>query len=161
MNGVNYTWDDNGNLLSDGTNTYAYDQANRLRTIVQGANTYTFAYNGLGDRLSQTANSATTQYVNDPSTALRAGSAAGLTQVLSDGTDTYLYGVGRIAQQETNMQYFGVDGLGSVDTWSRRCRSNRGACPRVTGSSTTVRVRLSPIIATTPSATPSAKAEWA
>ncbi len=40
--------------------------------------------------------------------------AAGLTQVLADGTSTYLYGAGRIAQQQANMQYFGADGLGSV-----------------------------------------------
>ncbi len=47
-----------------------------------------------------------TRYALDP--------AAGLTQVLADGTSTYLYGAGRIAQQQTNMQYFGADGLGSV-----------------------------------------------
>ncbi len=38
----------------------------------------------------------------------------GLTQVLADGTNTYLYGNGRIAQQQSTMQYFGADGLGSV-----------------------------------------------
>ncbi|MGB8646733.1 MAG: RHS repeat-associated core domain-containing protein [Anaerolineae bacterium] len=53
-----------------------------------------------------TPTKSSTRYVNDP--------AAGLTQVLSDGTDTYLYGAGRIAQQGANVQYFGVDGLGSV-----------------------------------------------
>ncbi len=106
VNSVPYTWDDNGNLLSDGVNTYSYDQANRLNQAVQGANAYTFAYDGLGDRLSQAVNAVTTEYVNDP--------VVGLTQVLSDGTTTYLYGVGRIAQQGTNMQYIGVDGLGSV-----------------------------------------------
>ncbi len=58
-------------------------------------------------------NGTTTHYVNY--------TAAGLTQVLSDGTDTYLYGLSRIAQQGTNFQYFGVDGLGSVDTRPRRC----------------------------------------
>ncbi len=80
-----------------------------MTQALQGANTYTYAYNGLGDRLSQTLNgTTTTHYVND--------TAAGLTQVLSDGTDTYLYGLSRIAQQPgTNgMQYFGVDGLDSV-----------------------------------------------
>jgi RHS repeat-associated protein len=48
--------------------------------------------------------------------------AAGLTQVLSDGTNTYLYGnpsagsgqAQRLAQYQAEMQYFGVDGLGSV-----------------------------------------------
>ena len=29
VNSVNYTWDNNGNLLNDGTNTYTYDSANR------------------------------------------------------------------------------------------------------------------------------------
>ncbi|MBI5649784.1 MAG: RHS repeat-associated core domain-containing protein [Chloroflexi bacterium] len=37
-----------------------------------------------------------------------------LTQVLADGSNTYLYGNGRIAQYQTAMQYFGADGLGSV-----------------------------------------------
>jgi hypothetical protein len=41
--------------------------------------------------------------------------AAGLTQVLSDGTDTYLYGNGRIAQYDASgAQYFLNDALGSV-----------------------------------------------
>ena len=60
----------------------------------------------MGDRLSQTVGVTQTRYVLDP--------AAGLAQVLADGTNTYLYGLGRIAQQQTNMQYFGADGLGSV-----------------------------------------------
>ncbi len=62
--------------------------------------------NGVSDRVSQTVNSVLTRYALDP--------AAGLTQVLADGTSTYLYGVGRIAQQQTSMQYFGADGLSSV-----------------------------------------------
>ncbi len=106
VNGQAYTWDDNGNLLNDGAQTYTYDQANRLRTVVQGAITTTLAYNGVGDRLSQTVGITTTRYALDP--------AAGLTQVLADGTNTYLYGNGRLAQYQTAMQYFGADGLGSV-----------------------------------------------
>ncbi|MEJ2600459.1 MAG: RHS repeat-associated core domain-containing protein, partial [Anaerolineales bacterium] len=40
---------------------------------------------------------------------------AGLTQVLSDGTDSYLYGKGRIAQYDpSGAQYFLGDALGSV-----------------------------------------------
>jgi len=30
----------------------------------------------------------------------------GLTQVLSDGTDTYLYGNGRIGEQDTAWEYY-------------------------------------------------------
>jgi hypothetical protein len=40
---------------------------------------------------------------------------AGLTQALSDGTNTYVYGVGRIAQVAgTGTEYFLGDALGSV-----------------------------------------------
>ncbi len=106
VNAQTYTWDDNGNLLNDGAQTYVYDQANRLKQATQGANTYTFGYNGMGDRLSQTVGITTTRYVLDP--------AAGLTQVLADGTNTYLYGNARLGQYQASMQYFGADGLGSV-----------------------------------------------
>lgn len=59
------------------------------------------------DRVSQTVNGITTYYTLDQ--------AAGLTQVLDDGTNTYLYGAGRIAQVNTNgTEYFLGDALGSV-----------------------------------------------
>jgi RHS repeat-associated protein len=105
--GATYSWDDNGNLLSDGASTYDYDAANRLTQVTQGANTFTYSYNGQGDRLRQTANGAPTTYTLDLNT--------GLTQVLADGTNTYLYGNGRIAQQNaTDTDYFLGDALGSV-----------------------------------------------
>jgi YD repeat-containing protein len=65
VGGVNHIWGNNGNLLSDGASTYAYDSANRLTSVVQGANTYAFAYNGLNDRLQQTVNGNTTTYTLD------------------------------------------------------------------------------------------------
>jgi RHS repeat-associated protein len=101
VNGVLYDWDANGNLLSDGANTYAYDSANRLKTIT-GDSTANFAYNGLGDRLVQNG----VNYTLDLN--------AGLTQVLRDGTNTYLYGMGRIAQVNTGTEYFLGDVLGSM-----------------------------------------------
>ena len=59
------------------------------------------------DRVSQTVNGVTTNYVLD--------SASALTQVLQDGTNTYVYGVDRIAQMNgTVPEYFLTDGLGSV-----------------------------------------------
>jgi len=103
VDGVNYTFDDNGNLLSDGTSNYAYDSANRLISV-NGTSSY--RYNGLGDRLQQTVNSQTTTYVLDLN--------ARLTQVLSDNENSYLYGLGRISQTNTNTEYFLDDALGSV-----------------------------------------------
>ena len=99
VNGVNYTWDNNGNLLNDEVNSYAYDSANRL---ISANNTENYSYNGLGDRLTQNG----VQYTLDLN--------AGLTQVLDDGTNTYTYGLGRISQTNTSTEYFLGDALGSV-----------------------------------------------
>ena len=45
VNGVAYTWDNNGNLLSNGVFTYTYDFANRLSMLKQGTSlTYTYTY---------------------------------------------------------------------------------------------------------------------
>ncbi len=112
VDSVAYSFDANGNLLDDGVNTYTYDPANRLSTVdgpspalgVLGSAVY--VYDGLGDRLQQTVDEETTTYTLDLAT--------GLTQVLDDGTNTYLYGNGRIAQVNTGTEYFLGDALGSV-----------------------------------------------
>ncbi|MBI5649759.1 MAG: hypothetical protein HZC40_04815 [Chloroflexi bacterium] len=83
VNGQQYTWDANGNLLNDGTRTFTYDQANRLTVVSQQSSVNSFAYNGVGDRVLQTVNGATTRYALDLN--------AGLTQVLADGSNTYRF----------------------------------------------------------------------
>jgi RHS repeat-associated protein len=110
---VTYTFDANGNLLSDGVNEYIYDAANRLIEASTSSGGAEYLYNGLGDRIAQVVQSApgspfweTTNYTLDLNT--------GLTQVLSDGTTDYLYGNGRIAQVNTSAEYFLADALGSV-----------------------------------------------
>jgi RHS repeat-associated protein len=115
VGGVSYTWDNNGNLLGDGVNTYTYDHAHRLVSVTDGIDSFSFAYNGLGDRYQQTANSITTTYDLDIS--------GGLTQVLADGTNTYLYGVNRLTQQHEGVnEYFLGDALGSM----RQLATNSG-----------------------------------
>jgi RHS repeat-associated protein len=106
VGGVTYTWDNNGNLLNDGTNTYTYNYANRLVSLTDGIDSYNYRYNGLSDRVQQTVNGVTTTYVLDLNT--------GLTQVLSDGTDTYLYGLSRIGEEDTARDYYLGDALESV-----------------------------------------------
>jgi len=114
VDGVTYVYDNNGNtstssvhrLLNDGVTAYTYDSANRLKTLNGQGNNVTYAYNRLGDRIRQTVNGQTTNYTLDLN--------AGLTQVLNDGTNTYLYGNERIAQVNTTTEYFLGDALGSV-----------------------------------------------
>ena len=87
-------------------NAYAYDSANRLKSAINPSTVSSYGYNGLGDRLSQTVNGVTTNYTLDLN--------AGLTQVLNDGTNAYVYGLGRIAQVNATTEYFLGDALGSV-----------------------------------------------
>jgi RHS repeat-associated protein len=111
---VNYQWDDNGNLLSDGTLSYQYNAANQLIGITGDGQNITYQYNGLGNRMQQIKNSVTTSYtidINNP-----------LSQVLDDGTNKYLYGNGRISQVAETQPlqgasrtgYYLPDSLGSV-----------------------------------------------
>ena len=107
VDGVTYTWDNNGNLLSDGVNTLIYNTANRLTSLTRGSHSYQYAYNGMGDRLRQIADGVTTNYALDI--------AGGLSQMLTDGTNTYTYGLTRIAQYSGGAAtYFLGDGLDSV-----------------------------------------------
>jgi YD repeat-containing protein len=102
-------------LLNDGTSTYTYDAANRLKTVTQDSTVSSYVYNGLGDRLSQTVNGVTTQYTLDPSASSGQALNAGLTQVLADGANTYLYGPTRIGEQQpAGFAYHLPDALGSV-----------------------------------------------
>jgi len=103
---VYYDWDNNGNLLNDGVNAYTYDSANRLKSLSNPSAVTSYAYNGLNDRLQETVNGDTTTFTMDLN--------MGLTQALSDGTNSYIYGNGRIAQVNTTTEYFLGDALGSV-----------------------------------------------
>ncbi len=104
---IHYGHDSNGNITYDGAFSYSYDAANRLTIQAQlsGQHTVTFySYNGLGDRLQETSylssGPITTTFTMDYN--------MGLTQALSDGTNTYIYGNGRIAQtgRSTATDYF-------------------------------------------------------
>jgi RHS repeat-associated protein len=110
VDGVAYTWDNNGNLLSDGTRTFQYDYANRLTQVVSGTLTTEFTYNGNGHRVAKTVNGTQTRYTLDP--------AMGLVQVLVETTGgettTYLYGHDLLAEETTAWVWHLNDGLGSV-----------------------------------------------
>jgi RHS repeat-associated protein len=66
FNGVLLTYDANGNLTSDGTNTYTWDARNHLVSLA-GANAASFAYDPAGRRAQKTINGASTQFLNDGS----------------------------------------------------------------------------------------------
>lgn len=54
-----------GNLLSDGTFTYEYDEENRLRKAVGGGTTALYEYDPLGRRRSKSVNGVVTKFISE------------------------------------------------------------------------------------------------
>ncbi|HEV2387689.1 MAG TPA: RHS repeat-associated core domain-containing protein [Candidatus Acidoferrales bacterium] len=63
-NGATLSYDLNGNMTSDGTNTYSWDARNQLASI-SGAVSASFEYDPFGRRLGKTIASATTNFLYD------------------------------------------------------------------------------------------------
>lgn len=66
FNGATLSYDANGNLTSDGTNTYTWDARNHL-TAISGGSTASFAYDALGRRAQKIINGTSTQFLYDRS----------------------------------------------------------------------------------------------
>jgi RHS repeat-associated protein len=64
FNGTPQTYDPNGNVTNDGTNSYTWDARNHL-TAIAGSNSASFAYDPLGRRDLKTINGVSTQFLYD------------------------------------------------------------------------------------------------
>ncbi len=105
---TNLSYDNAGRMTSDGTNTYAWDRANRLLSM-GGAS---YAYDGAGRRIAQTVSGVTTNYLLDGSMdlweTLTATTGANVTRYVHDP-------LGVLAQHDgTSWDWMLADGLGSV-----------------------------------------------
>jgi len=74
--GQTNTFDLNGNLTSDGTNTYTWDARDRLASIA-GGTTASFTYDPTGRRASKTISGTTTQFLYDGANPVQELSGAG------------------------------------------------------------------------------------
>jgi YD repeat-containing protein len=83
-----------GNRISltdgSGVTSYSYDSANRPRVVASADATHNFYYNGLGQQLAQSTDGTPSYFLVDLNCALP--------QLLSDGTETSLYGQARLFQ---------------------------------------------------------------
>lgn len=93
INAADLTYDNNGNLISDGTYTYVYDEDNRLTKVTRtsdSAGVGQYQYDALGRRVEKVANSAgtpsTTRYFYDDARIIEEQNATSATQA------TYVYG---------------------------------------------------------------------
>jgi RHS repeat-associated protein len=81
------TYDLNGNLTSDGANTYTWNARNQLASI-SGATTASFQYDASGRRVSKTINGTTTSYLyDDTNTVQEQSGGAAIANMLTGGVD--------------------------------------------------------------------------
>jgi len=105
-----YTWDNTGNMLTKGSQTFTWNRAGRMTGLTNGATTASYRYNGDGVRLGKTLNGTATNYLQDQT--------AGLPVVVRETTggtiSDYVYGVDLIAVSSSGWSYYHADGLGST-----------------------------------------------
>ena len=105
---TSYSTNADGDVTARGSDSFTYDQENRLISATIGGASSSYTYDGDGKRASKTVGSTTTNYVYDASTSLPV--------VLTDGTLKYVYGAGLAYTVDSsgNVQVAHTDGLGSV-----------------------------------------------
>lgn len=65
VGGVEYSYDNNGNLTSDGTNSYTYDAEDRLVAATTPRNAVCYQYDPFGRRIAKNVNGKVTKYLYD------------------------------------------------------------------------------------------------
>jgi RHS repeat-associated protein len=84
------TYDLNGNLITDGTNTYTWDARNQLAAI-SGSSSVSLAYDALGRRRQKTINGGTTTFLYDGLNPVQENAGGGVTNLLAGlGLDEFL-----------------------------------------------------------------------
>jgi RHS repeat-associated protein len=84
------TYDFNGNLTSDGANTYTWDARNQLAAI-SGSSSASLAYDALGRRRQKTINGGTTTFLYDGINPIQEQASTSMRNLLTGlGVDEYL-----------------------------------------------------------------------
>jgi RHS repeat-associated protein len=98
----------NGNITSRGSDTFGFNQANRLTTAAVAGSSESYTYDGDGTRFTrQVGVNPPTRYVSDV--------AGGLPATIDDGTRKYVYGLGlAYAVTGSSIEVYHADRLGSV-----------------------------------------------
>lgn len=112
FNGQALSYDSNGNLTSDGTNTYTWNARHQLTQISQGGTAQlSYSYDALGRRIAKTVSGSTaTQYLYDGANTVQETQGSAVNPILSGlGIDE------RFARNDvTGRTYFLADALGST-----------------------------------------------
>lgn len=106
---MSYDYDENGNQIERGSDTFEWDHENRLTATEIDSVSGSYMYNGDGLRASRTLAATTISYVWDV--------GSGLPSILQDSDEnTYVYGLDLISRTDDqgDQEYNLYDGIGST-----------------------------------------------
>ncbi len=108
ISSAGFAYNDAGQMTADGTLSYSWDRAGRLL----GAGDSSHAYNGLGQRVQQTASGVVTEYLLD----VQPGLVKVIAATTGANTERFVHERGLLSQQDSagDWQWMVADGLGSV-----------------------------------------------
>jgi RHS repeat-associated protein len=107
----NYSYNFNGNLTSDATNTYTWDFLDRLKTITGPGMSATYNYDYMGRRTQKTVNGVTTTFLYDGADLIGERTGNNIDYLFGAGIDQPL-----ASKNGSSISYFAVDGLGSINS---------------------------------------------
>ncbi len=103
LEGKAFSYDADGNLTSNGTSTFEWNDRNQLTGVTQGSEKWSYAYDPFGRRTSKTANGVETKYLYEGENVARESNEGKTAQLInglrlderfarttSAGTDSYL-----------------------------------------------------------------------
>ena len=98
---TNHVFDLDGNLIQEitpqGTNTFVYNDENRLIAVSQGADTWEYLYDALGNRVATTENGVAKRFVIDP---IGLGNVVGQYDALGNLLAHYDHGLGLLSRTD-------------------------------------------------------------
>ncbi|MCJ7622398.1 MAG: RHS repeat-associated core domain-containing protein, partial [Anaerolineaceae bacterium] len=108
---LTFTWDDNGQMLTKGTQTFAWDNLGRMTGLTNGGTTASYTYNGDGVRVGRTLNGGSTAYLQD----LAGGMPVVLRETTGGSSTDYVYGADLLESIAAGLPtFYHSDGLGST-----------------------------------------------
>ncbi len=109
VGGITYSYDKDGNLISNGVTTDSYDSLNRTTNSLTSGVTTNYVFNALGQRVSTTSAGVTTGFDYDPTGGLIAD------EISTAGIMHEVVGYGLTAAVTAGAeQYFDFDNMGST-----------------------------------------------
>ena len=117
VGGEGYSYDPDGNLLSDGVRSYQYNSENRMIRATAGTDVWEYEYDLLGNRSAVIHSGQRTSYLVDPFAGY--GDVVGIYNADGSLQAHYVHGNGLVAGfNSSDSWYYEADAIGSIRSLS-------------------------------------------